>query len=215
MIDTLIVEELGMSNIETEHPTRIFFIGDELVAGFGDARAMGWTGRVMARTACEPPLMHLTLATPGEGTEALASRWENDIVPRLDRDAENRLVIGLGSHDLESSLSLARSRLYVANILDNAMSMGLAPFVVGPPPRNDQPLRNQNDLSQAYEQACTRRNIPYVDCFTPLYNHEQWATDMSMNASYTPRQAGYGLMAWLVLHKGWHNWLGITQPDVM
>lgn len=104
---------------------RIMFVGDELVAGFGDARALGWTGRVMARTACEPPLMHMTLATPGEGTEALAARWENDVVNRMDRKADNRLVLGLGSHDMEKSLSLARSRLYVANILDNAMSLGL------------------------------------------------------------------------------------------
>ena len=30
--------------------TRLSFIGDELVAGHGDGRALGWTGRVMART---------------------------------------------------------------------------------------------------------------------------------------------------------------------
>ncbi|QJC21357.1 GDSL-type esterase/lipase family protein [Arcanobacterium buesumense] len=202
-----------MTRDNIEHPTRILFVGDELVAGFGDARALGWTGRVMARTACEPPLMPLTLATPGEGTEALAARWENDVVTRMDRGGDNRLVLGLGSHDLDHGLSLARSRLYVANILDNAMSLGLAPFVVGPPPRNDQPQRNQHDLSQAFADVCTRRNVPFVDCFTPLYNHEQWITDMSMNATYAPRQAGYGLMAWLVLHKGWHSWLGISSPD--
>ncbi|USR79698.1 GDSL-type esterase/lipase family protein [Arcanobacterium pinnipediorum] len=202
-----------MTRVNSDHPMRIMFVGDELVAGFGDARALGWTGRVMARTHCDPPLLHLTLATPGEGTEALAARWEKDVVSRMDREADNRLVLGLGSHDMERGLSLARSRLYVANILDNAISFGLSAFVVGPPPRNDQPLRNQNDLSQAFADVCARRNVPYVDCFTPLYNHEQWSTDMSMTASYTPRQAGYGLMAWLVLHKGWHEWLGVSPTE--
>ena len=32
---------------------RIHFLGDELVAGYGDPRALGWTGRVMARTPRE------------------------------------------------------------------------------------------------------------------------------------------------------------------
>jgi len=25
--------------------------------------------------------------------------------------------------------------------------------------------------------------------------------------------AGYGLLAWLVLHRGWYEWLGVEQPD--
>jgi len=29
-----------------------------------------------------------------------------------------------------------------------------------------------------------------------------------------PRQAGYGLMAWLVLHSAWHEWLGVDQTAV-
>ena len=29
-----------------------------------------------------------------------------------------------------------------------------------------------------------------------------------------PGQAGYGLMAWLVLHTGWHGWLGLPDDAV-
>ena len=36
--------------------TRLSFIGDELVAGHGDGRALGWTGRVMARTPRDGPV---------------------------------------------------------------------------------------------------------------------------------------------------------------
>ncbi len=184
-------------------------MGDELVAGFGDARALGWTGRVMARTANEPPIMNLNLATPGETTEQLAARWQDDVLRRTSRDSENRLVVGLGSHDLDTSQTLARSRLHLANMLDNAERLQLRPFVVGPPPRIDLPARAQTDLTRAFAEVCNRRQIPFVDCYTPLVNHEQWNTDMSMSGGYVPRQAGYGLMAWLVLHMGWHNWLGV------
>ena len=44
--------------------TRIHFIGDELVAGYGDPRALGWAGRVMARTPRDLEAFWATLAVP-------------------------------------------------------------------------------------------------------------------------------------------------------
>ena len=45
-----------------------------------------------------------------------------------------------------------------------------------------------------------------------LLNHEQWRQDLAANGG-TPGQAGYGLMAWLVLHRGWFQWLGLDAPE--
>lgn len=192
-----------------EASIRILFVGDELVAGFGDARALGWTGRVMARTPNDPPIMHMSLAIPGENTAELASRWENEVMPRLDNEADCRLVIGMGTHDLDAGVTLARARLHLANLLDSAERMRLKPFVVGPPPRRDIAPKIQTDFNNAYEDVCIRRGIPFVDTFTPLVAHEQWNTDMTLSGGYTPHQAGYGLIAWLVLHNGWNQWLGV------
>lgn len=189
---------------------RIIVVGDELVAGLGDARAMGWTGRVFARTDAPLPLIPMVLPVPGEDTQGLAERWQAEVLPRTSEDADNRLVIGLGSHDLDHGLSLARARLNFANLLDNASRHQLKPFVVGPPPRTDVPAKVLSDLSNAYADVAARRSIPYVDTFHPLARHDQWRTDMSSPGAYTPQQAGYGLLAWLVLHNGWHHWLGIS-----
>lgn len=188
---------------------QIFFVGDELVAGMGDARGMGWVGRVLARTEVHPPIMPYVLAFAGESSSQLTERWKNDVSPRLLKDHTNRLVVALGSHDLDVGLSSARSRLHLANVLDLAERMQLDPFVVGPPPRPDKSAQAVAELSHSFADVCTRRSVPYVDTFTPLVQHEQWNTDMSLTGTYTPRQAGYGLMAWLVLHRGWHQWLGI------
>ncbi len=35
---------------------------------------------------------------------------------------------------------------------------------------------------------------------------------MTLGDESLPLQAGYGLMAWLVLNSSWHDWLGIAAP---
>ena len=192
---------------------RILFVGDELVAGQGDARALGWTGRVMARTASEPATLAMELAVPGENTASLALRWQEEVQRRIDPELDCRLVIGLGSHDLDTGQTLARARLHLANLLDSAERLRLKTFVVGPPPRRDVAPKIQADLSRAFSDVCERRLIPYVDTFTPLIQHEQWNTDMTVSDGYAPRQAGYGLMAWLVRHNGWNQWLGVGSAS--
>jgi hypothetical protein len=50
-----------------------------------------------------------------------------------------------------------------------------------------------------------------VDAFTPLEHHDQWRSDLASNGGL-PGQAGYGLIAWLVLHRGWYPWLQLPEP---
>ncbi|MBJ2120904.1 lysophospholipase [Arthrobacter sp. MSA 4-2] len=189
---------------------RLAAVGDELLAGLGDPRALGWLGRVMARTAPDGVQVEAyPLAAPREGTESLANRWLQETGRRFDDGFENRLVIGLSDRDLDLELSTARSRLNLANILDGAAQMSVKVLVVGPPPGLD-PERNRRlgELSAAFADVTTRRKHVYIDTFTPLVAHEQWRNDLAANGG-TPGQAGYGLMAWLVLHRGWFQWLEI------
>lgn len=197
-----------------ERKLRLAAIGDELLAGNGDPRALGWFGRVLARTPREElTLESYVLAAPLEGTEGLAARWEGETLRRFGEGFENRLVIGLSGRDIEFGISPARSRLNVANILDSAQQNSAEVFVVGPPPTLD-PTRNRRlaELNTAFADVTTRRNHYYVDTFSPLLNHEQWRGDLAANAG-TPGQAGYGLIAWLVLHRGWFPWLRLPQPQ--
>ena len=104
---------------------RICVLGDELVAGQGDARGLGWVGRVVARTQVDPLPFVSALAVPGETTTAMAARWESETERRFAPGADNRLVLALGSADLSAGISLARSRLNVANILDQTAWTGI------------------------------------------------------------------------------------------
>ncbi len=192
-------------------PLRLAVVGDELVAGAGDPKGLGWVGRVTARTVTSPPPTVLTLAVPEETSTALGHRWDEETARRFAPEHDNRLVIALGRADVSAGLSLARSRLNLANILDVAESRRLPTFVVGPPPGPTADNEKIGDLSHAFADVATRRHVPYVDTFTPLITHEQWLADLASGDGILPGQAGYGLMAWLVLHTGWFDWLGL--PD--
>jgi acyl-CoA thioesterase I len=202
-----------------ERERRIVVVGDALVAGVGDPKALGWVGRVAARTPQdEAPLSFFTLGVPSETTADLGSRWWEEsnrrFAPALaDQAADCRLVVGLGTADLDNGLSIPRSRLNLANVLDDAHSRRLPAFVVGPPPTADGARNAQiEELAGTFSDVCRRRDVPFVDTFHPLLTHEDWLTDLAAGDGRHPRQAGYGLIAWLVLHGGWYEWLGVPRP---
>ncbi len=197
-----------------EQPLRLVVVGDELAAGAGDPRALGWVGRVAARTTTPMPPTVLTLAVPGETTSGLSARWEEEVARRASPDADTRLVVALGRADALAGLSLARSRLNLANVLDAAEQRRVPAFVVGPPPGAGVDPVALADLSAAFADVTTRRRVPYVDTFTPLAGHEQWLADLAAGDGALPGQAGYGLMAWLVLHSHWNAWLGLPEDVV-
>lgn len=200
------------------HPparTRIIALGDELMAGDGDARALGWIGRAVAsEQGPEARLSLYSAALPGQTSAALADRWDAQVQERFDSEAHaegrlvHRVVIGMGSRDIEQGISLARSRLNLAKVLDGLERLRLPAFVMGPPPPSDRGrLRAVTELSLAYEDVCGRRRIPFVDAVRALDGHEQWAGDLARSGSDLPGQTGYGLLAWLALHGGFGDWL--------
>jgi acyl-CoA thioesterase-1 len=192
---------------------RICVVGDELVAGAGDSKGLGWVGRVIARTQSEIPPIVMTLAVPGETTTALGLRWDQETARRFSPEADNRLVVALGRADQRAGISPARSRLNLANILDVAEARHLPTFVVGPPPAGARDAEALAELSRAYRDVAIRRGITYVDTFAPLEQHDQWLADLASSSTGLPGQAGYGLMAWLVLHSGWHTWLELPADE--
>jgi len=99
-------------------------------------------------------------------------------------------------------------------LLDDALREGVKVFVVGPTPTGDPETDHEIEhLSAGFEDVVRRRQIPYVDCFKPLREHEGWQQETSAHPRGLPGQVGYGLVAWLVLNRGWFEWLGLTEPQ--
>ncbi|MDC4232699.1 GDSL-type esterase/lipase family protein [Actinomyces sp. B33] len=193
---------------------RICVIGDELTAGTGDPRGLGWVGRVVAHSVFEETTNVMTLPVPGETTRDMSARWESEAVLRLGSSGTRGLVVAVGAADVPAGVSSPRSRLNLANITDRAAALGIPCFVVGPPPLAGVDQGALRALSASCAQVCERRGLPFVDVFTPLVAHDQWFEDMAASRARTesgmtlPGQSGYALMAWLVLHQGWHEWTG-------
>lgn len=191
----------------------LVFVGDSFVAGYGDPKGLGWVSRVVGRTS--HPDLDLTAYNLGVRRQSSADvllRWKVEGMPRWQDRRERRLVVGVGANDVSSGMSTARSRLNLANILDDATARGISSFVVGPPPTLDPAINTQlQALVEAQADVCSRRSVPYVDCLYPLAEHDQWLSELAASPDRThPGQAGYGLLAWLVLHGGWEHWLQIA-----
>ncbi|NJC57744.1 GDSL-type esterase/lipase family protein [Brevibacterium marinum] len=197
------------------NPMTVAVVGGPLVAGHGDGRGLGWVGRVTARTLPSvPDLRVFPLAVPHEDSAGLHARTITEASLRFTSDGDNRLVLALGSGDLDSARSVARARLDVANVLDEALARKVSTFVIGPPPEyNSDRNRAISELNTSFSDVAKRRGIAYVDTFTPLLGHPVWQREIASSRDHLPAQEGYGLLAWLVLHRGWFPWLGVQ--DVM
>ena len=190
----------------------VVVLGGALAVGIGDPKAQGWATRVLARTHSDDlRLTSYNLAVVGDTTARIVQRAEGEATERWAGHQDRRLVIGAGLEDAREGISIARHRLNLANALDTARNTGILPFVGGPAPTGDVAF---DDVLASYAEAqadvCSRRDVPFVDCLSPLRNYDQWLTDVATGDGM-PGQAGYGLIAWLVLNNGWRSFMGVGQ----
>ena len=194
-----------------QRESRVVFLGDGLVSANGDPKAMGWVGRVIAKTPTNKRRIDFfALPAPDETTNMLAERWVTEVQRRFSTETDNYLVLGLSNADPAAGISISRSRLNIATILDEAKRAGIQCFLVGPTPsRNPEVNSEIEHLASGFEDVANRRGVPFVDCFRPLVDHEGWNEEIANSDFGLPGQVGHGLIAWMVLNRGWFDFLGI------
>ncbi|MEY3677344.1 MAG: hypothetical protein RL351_571 [Actinomycetota bacterium] len=200
---------------ETRRDVRIVILGDAIISAAGDPKGMGWVGRVTSKTPSNSPRIDIyALPAPDETTSMLAERWQSEVQRRFSADTENKLVIALSNHDPAAGISISRSRLNIATIIDEAKRAGIESFLVGPTPHRNKELNSEVEhLASGFEDVADRRGVPFVDCFRPLVDHEGWNLEIATSENGIPGQVGHGLIAWLVLNRGWYEWLQIPAPE--
>ncbi|MEY4418335.1 MAG: hypothetical protein RIQ88_773 [Actinomycetota bacterium] len=195
---------------------RIVIIGDDLVSAGGDPKGLGWVGRVIAKTQSDYPKVDFyALPTPEITSAGLAEMWKSEAVKRFSDDTDNRLVISLNSNDINAGISMSRSRLNLANILDESATQGIKSFVISPiPSRNPQLNYDIEHLAAGFEDVASRRSLPFVDAFRPLIDHQGFNDELKNSNFGQPGQLGHGLIAWLVLNQGWYRWLDLPEQEI-
>jgi lysophospholipase L1-like esterase len=200
---------------ETRRDVRIVILGDAITSSAGDPKGMGWVGRVASKTPSNFPRIDIfALPAPDETTSMLADRWQTEVQRRFSAETENKLVIALSNNDPAAGISISRSRLNIATIVDEAKRAGIESFLVGPTPHRNKELNSEVEhLASGFEDVADRRGVPFVDCFRPLVDHEGWNLEIETSEHGLPGQVGHGLIAWLVLNRGWYEWLEIPNPE--
>lgn len=190
---------------------RVCVFGDSFVAGVGDPKALGWVGRVAARTPVSTgvALTAYPLGVRGEATEEVVVRMPLESAPRFARGDEHRVVLAPGVADAYRGVPVARS---VAALEFGLSSVSVPALVVGPPPVGDEAMVARiGELDAAWADLCARRSVPYIATFGPLAAKASWQHARSDDGIH-PDQTGYGLLAYLVLNGGWYSWLGVEPP---
>lgn len=191
---------------------RVCVFGDGLVAGFGDPKALGWVGRVAART---PPstgiaLTAYPLGVRGEGIEDIVVRMPLESASRFARGDEHRVVLAPGVVDAERVVPEQRA----AAALEFGLTATDVPsLVVGPPPMGDGALRERvAGLDSAYAATCERLGIAYISTFVRLDGRKPWHGARTDDGH--PNQTGFGLLTRVILDGGWYEWLGVEPPSI-
>lgn len=190
---------------------RVCVVGDSLVAGVGDPKALGWVGRVAARTPASTgvALTAYPLGVRGEATEEAVVRLPMECAPRFARGDEHRVVLAVGLADAVRRVAPARS---AAALEFGLGSVSVPTLVVGPPPVGDDDVRRRiAAVDEAFGEVCASHAVPYIPTFEPLAAKAPWQRARAADGLH-PDQAGYGMLAYVVLHGGWYQWLGATPP---
>lgn len=189
---------------------RVCVFGDSFVAGVGDPKALGWVGRVAART---PPstgvaLTMYPLGVRGQTTEDIVVRMPLESSPRFARGDEHGLVLAVPANAADAP---TRS---IATLEFGLGSVSARRLVVGPPPLGPADVRARiAQLDDALTAMCDRLDLPYISTYRALVGRRPWL-DQKFADGVHPGQAGYGMLANVILNGGWYEWLGATAPVV-
>ena len=192
---------------------RICFVGDSFVNGTGDPTSLGWAGRLcVAAQQQGHEITYYNLGIRGQTSRQIAQRWYAEVIARLPKDVDGRIVFSFGANDItleegELRVPFTESLQNTRQILTTAQQL-FPTIMVGPPPLLEDDLNQRiAPLSQQFASVCEAMKIPYLEVFTPLWHVQAWEEEVAANDGAHPRTAGYAMLAQLVQEwSAWKSW---------
>jgi acyl-CoA thioesterase I len=192
----------------------VLFFGDSFVAGAGDEQGLGWPGRVAAAAwEADLPLTAYNLGVRGQTSQQVARRVLGEAAERRFPDGDNRIVVAMGANDpkperLGFPLTTEESVAALESIFDDAATLSIPVFVIGPGPARDvRHDRASRSLSRAFADACGRRGVPYAEVLDALLNDHAWNAGAERRDGIHSDAAGYASYARILIERGFLDWL--------
>ena len=192
----------------------IVFLGASLVAGVGDPKGQGWVTRVVGRT--QHPDLELTAYNLGVRGDTSA-----DVLAPLGH--RGAAALGRPHRAPRRALRRHQRRRRAASPWPGTGSTSPTCSTTRPPrvsARSSSARRPRPTPSSTSGSRCSSTPrptcAPAAACRSSTASPRSWATTSGAPTSppaastHHPGQAGYGLIAWLVLHNGWDDWLQIS-----
>lgn len=189
---------------------RICFVGDSFVQGTGDARCLGWPGRLTQHAMLNGyNVTHYNLGIRRDTSRDIAARWQQECTARLPSLFEQRLVFAFGVNDtawVDGQLRLP-TEVSIANFsaIIGAAAKQFPSIIIGPPPvpNTEQNQRVQN-LDRRFEKIASALQVPYLSVFDALLADQHWISEAVASDGIHPGQYGYDKLAALV--QAWPQW---------
>ncbi|MGB9034283.1 G-D-S-L family lipolytic protein [Arthrobacter sp. UCD-GKA] len=208
---------------QPEPDVRVCFIGDSFVAGVGDARHLGWTGRLAARSHAQGhALTAYNLGIRRDTSADILRRFRAECTPRLPAGSHAGVVLSFGVNDTmnESGVTRAASEASVSHLRELLTQLGKSgwPALMVGPPAVDDDAHNERiiSLDALLEAECARHSVPYVGVVRQMQDHDVWRREVREGDGAHPGAGGYDALAAL-LRPTWDSWLAALragQPSI-
>jgi acyl-CoA thioesterase-1 len=202
---------------QPEPDVRVCFVGDSFVAGVGDARHMGWAGRLAAHSHAQgQALTSYNLGIRRDTSADILLRFQAECTRRLPSGSHAGVVLSFGVNDtmFESGTPRATADASVTHLrtmLQGLDASGWPVLMVGPPAVEDDAHNERTGaLDASLAAECERHSVPYVSVVGQLQGHEVWRREVRDGDGAHPGAGGYEVLATL-LRPAWDDWLAALR----
>jgi acyl-CoA thioesterase-1 len=202
---------------QREPDVRVCFIGDSFVAGVGDARHLGWAGRLAARSHAKGhALTAYNLGIRRNTSADILRRFRAECTPRLPAGSHAGVVLSFGVNDtmFESGASRVATEASVSHLGELLTQLGKSrwPVLMVGPPAVDVDAHSERVvvLDALLEAECARHSVPYVSVVRQMQGHDVWRREVREGDGAHPGAGGYDALTAL-LQPAWDSWLAALR----
>lgn len=165
-----------------------FFFGDSLTLGVNDKSMLGWTGRFASTLGLPvPPTTFYNLGARKHTSQAVISRWKEEVQRRALPESEVRIMFCFGVVDMaapqgETIIPLRQSIVNLETLLEDVTAIHragnvrvLSPFPVA----QVEHCNRVDELSSAYAAVSRKFGVEYIDIFSHLVSSNAYMSDLS------------------------------------